>query len=240
MSITEDRLQAADHLAFIAARYAVDGNDIDAAIKRYPEVASCAPPPYGNGRSFSEVPGGHILVPGPGGVDYFAASEQEAREVWHVLAKAYAHGFERALDPNVAKRVKPVGDAGNPAPDPSLASSPIEKLRCAIDYLRATQGKGLSMAYADTYVYVLNDAYIALDAIQKSAPAPVPIAALMEAVAEGMNCAEQEGEVPMSWIQTCLSRVKGVSRIPDCPADQSPPIASIGEAGQRSWGYRTG
>lgn len=48
-----------------------------------------------------------------------------------------------------------------------------------------------------------------------AAPAEIPLGALVEAVAEGMNCAEDAGEDSMSWIQSCLSRIRGVSDLKD-------------------------
>ena len=44
---------------------------------------------------------------------------------------------------------------------------------------------------------------------------PVALSALVEAVAEGMNVADDRNEDPMSWIQSCLQRVKGVSKMTD-------------------------
>ena len=57
-------------------------------------------------------------------------------------------------------------------------------------------------------------ALAALSTIEGSGE-PVALSALVEAVAEGMNVADDRNEDPMSWIQSCLQRVKGVSKMTD-------------------------
>lgn len=58
-----------------------------------------------------------------------------------------------------------------------------------------------------------NTANETLDILRSIENSEVPLAAIMEAVAEGMNNAEDAGEDPMSWIQSCVSRIKGVSNL---------------------------
>ena len=60
----------------------------------------------------------------------------------------------------------------------------------------------------------LDRALAALSTIEGSGE-PVALSALVEAVAEGMNVADDRNEDPMSWIQSCLQRVKGVSKMTD-------------------------
>lgn len=52
------------------------------------------PRPYGDGKNFREVPGGHIIVQGPGGAAVFCNDEMQAAEVWEALDKAYQYAFE--------------------------------------------------------------------------------------------------------------------------------------------------
>jgi len=58
-----------------------------------------APKPYGDGKSFDELPGGHVPVEGPGGVYVFCSDERQAAEVWKELSKAYAHAHVEAQRP---------------------------------------------------------------------------------------------------------------------------------------------
>ena len=60
----------------------------------------------------------------------------------------------------------------------------------------------------------LDRALAALSTIEGSGE-PVALSALMEAVAEGMNTADDRNDEPMSWIQSCLQRIKGVSDMTD-------------------------
>lgn len=58
-------------------------------------------------------------------------------------------------------------------------------------------------------------ALAALKDLEAHPAEPVPLGAIMEAVANGMGNAEGENEDPMSWIQSCVSRIKGVSDLTD-------------------------
>ena len=60
-----------------------------------------------------------------------------------------------------------------------------------------------------------SSALAAIDRLQAQQPKEVPLGAIMEAVAEGMGKADDAGEDPMSWIQLCVSRIRGISDIID-------------------------
>ena len=88
--------------------------------------------------------------------------------------------------------------------------TPIEQIREAVEYIR-DNARSTSPELLSKYA---EDALAALSTIEGSGE-PVALSALVEAVAEGMNVADDRNEDPMSWIQSCLQRVKGVSKMTD-------------------------
>lgn len=62
-------------------------------LKGFRSTEDKLPRPYGDGEHFNCVPGGHVIVEGPGQVFVFCNSEEEAKDIWEQLSNAYAHGF---------------------------------------------------------------------------------------------------------------------------------------------------
>lgn len=100
--------------------------------------------------------------------------------------------------------------------------TPIEQAKAAlkfIQHLHACEDEGMASGQPSKEDYlkareITDDALSALSTIEGSGE-PVALSALMEAVAEGMNTADDRNDEPMSWIQSCLQRIKGVSDMTD-------------------------
>jgi hypothetical protein len=100
--------------------------------------------------------------------------------------------------------------------------TPIEQAKAALEFiqhLHSCEDEGMASGQPSKEDYlkareITDDALSALSTIEGSGE-PVALSALMEAVAEGMNTADDRNDEPMSWIQSCLQRIKGVSDMTD-------------------------
>lgn len=111
-----------------------------------------------------------------------------AREKWYGRQCGFGEGFHFPLDDvKMGVPTDRIRKAGNAMHFELIKEYSPERAVLAAEWIRAT-----------------------------AEPAPhVPLGAIMEAVAEGMAHAENENEDPMSWIQSCVSRIKGITDLTD-------------------------